>query len=567
MQSLDDTIAAVSTPAGASVVGIVRLSGPASFSILQGLLAEAPGDLAGLPAYSAVEIALRLRPGGPRVPATLYLMRGPRSYTRQDIAEIHTIGSTALLRMLLDALVERGARVAEPGEFTRRAFLAGRIDLAQAEAVLAIIEATTEAELRAASRALGGHPSRQIRRLHDALLALRARVEASIDFAEHDIELIAPGELSHALSQALADVSGQLQGADAGALPPEGIRVALCGLPNAGKSSLFNALLGRDRAIVTPVPGTTRDAIAEPLAIDGVRFRLYDTAGLALPPEGSNTFGRVTVSTASPPGAISRHPFCNGEPSSSARAGEECGVVPPHSKASGRSAAGRGPDGVPPEPSALDAVDIEAVARSRGLIAGTHIALVVLDASQPLGDAERDLWAEIQAPHKLLVLNKSDLPTAIPDAEAAGLSRPDGPPSGCPALDAPASSSAPPSAKAASSRRTPKADARIGAPVLRVSAQTGAGIPELKAALAGLVRSGRVDASPADLIWNARHRQALRRAREALERALAAAADGLGSEFVAADLRDAHDALGAITGQVVAEDILDVIFAQFCIGK
>jgi len=602
---LDDTIAAVSTPAGASAVGIVRLSGPAAFPILQSLLAESGGGLASLPPYSALETALRLRPGGPRVPATLYLMRAPRSYTRQDIAEIHTVGSAALLRVLLDALVERGARVAEPGEFTRRAFLAGRIDLAQAEAVLAVIQSTTANELRAATRALGGHPSRHIRRLHDTLLALRARVEASIDFAEHDIELISPRELCAAVSHALADVSGQLQGADAGALPPEGIRVALCGLPNAGKSSLFNALLGRDRAIVTPVPGTTRDAIAEPLVIEGVRFRLYDTAGIPsegsrTPPEGSNTFGRVTGTPASPAHPASRNPGGGSEASSCGRAGEESGVVPPHSKASGRFAAGRGPDGGPPEPSELDAVDIEAIARSRGLIAGTHIALVVLDATQPLGEGERELWSEIQAPHRLLVLNKSDLPSGISDAEAVTLSRPDGPPSGCPVLDAPASISPPPFLQTekrdagASRTRHPHAGAwgreegvptpergdeqaspsshasRIthhAWPLLRVSALTGAGVSELKAALAALVRSGRVDASPADLTWNARHRQALRRAREAIERALAAAADALGAEFVAADLRDAHDALGAITGQIVAEDLLDLIFAQFCIGK
>ncbi|MFC1805626.1 tRNA uridine-5-carboxymethylaminomethyl(34) synthesis GTPase MnmE [Planctomycetota bacterium] len=472
-----DTIVALSTPAGASPAAIVRLSGPDAFPILQGLLAERRGALGELPPYSALDTHLRLRPDGPRVPATLYLMRGPRSYTREDVAEVHTIGSTPLLRMLLDAFVEQGARVAEPGEFTRRAFLNGRIDLAQAEAVLGIIQASTDGELRAATRALTGRHSRHVHDLHDALIGLRAQLEASIDFAEHDIELVAPDDLRGAIAEALAGINDELRNADAGSLPPEGIRVALCGLPNAGKSSLFNALLAHDRAIVTDVPGTTRDAVAEPLTIDGVRFRLYDTAGLFRAPEPT----------------------------------EEASVD------------------IPGFGAMVDAIDVDAVARSRGLIAGTHIALVVLDASQPVGEGERELWAEIDAPRTMLVLSKADLPSAVADADGAALAR--------------------------------------DAPVLRVSAATGRGLPELEAALASAVRTGQVDASPADLVWNARHRQALRRAREALERARAAAAADLGAEFVAADLRNAHDALAAITGHVVPDDLLDLIFAEFCIGK
>ncbi len=454
MHSLDDTIVALSTPAGSSPRAIVRLSGPEAFHAIEALLAE-PAPLAALPCYSAVEASLRLRPGGPAIPATLYLMRAPRSYTRQHVAEVHTVGSPPLLRMLLDAFVRLGARIAEPGEFTRRAFLAGRIDLAQAEAVLAVIQAGSAGQLRAATRALRGVASHRLHELHDRLVGLRSLVEASIDFAEHDIELATPADVSAAVEDALGIIADALRAADSGALPPEGIRVAICGLPNAGKSSLFNALLGRPRAIVTPIPGTTRDAVAESLLIQGIPFRLHDTAGIA------------------------DHP---------------------------------------------DATDAEAVARARGLIAGTDIALVVLDASRPLGDAERRLWREIEAPHKLLILNKSDLPSALSEDEAPGT-------------------------------------------VLRTSALTGEGLGALRRALAGLVQGGHVEASPTDLTWNARQLEALRRAREALERARQAAAEAIGAEFLAADLRDAHDALGAITGQIVAEDLLECIFAQFCIGK
>jgi len=503
VHSLDDTIVAVSTPAGPSPRAIVRLSGPEAFPLLERLLAE-PASLAALPWYCAREARLRLHGGGPGVPATLYLMRAPRSYTRQHVAEVHTLGSPPLLRMLLDAFVERGARIAEPGEFTRRAFLAGRIDLAQAEAVLAVIQAGSVAEHRAAARALQGLASRRIHELHGRLVGLRALVEASIDFAEHDIELVSSADVLAGVDDALAIVAGELKNADAGVLPPEGIRVALCGLPNAGKSSLFNALLGRPRAIVTPIPGTTRDAVAEPLTLDGIRFRLYDTAGLA--------------------------PNCG-------MRNAECGIPPAIPPSPSPSAIGAGSDASSDHASRVtrhactlaDPIATEAITRSRGLIAGTHIALVVLDASQPLTRAERDLWHEVHAPHKLLLLNKSDLPSAISDAHVAEFA-PD-------------------------------------AAVIRTSAVTGEGLDALKRALAGLVQGGRVEATPSDLIWNARHREALRKAREALGRARQAVGEGMGEEFVAADLRDAHDALGAITGQVAPDDLLDLIFAQFCIGK
>jgi tRNA modification GTPase len=403
--------------------------------------------------------------------------------------------------MVLDALLDAGARLAMPGEFTQRAFLSGRIDLAQAEAVLAVIQATTAGEHRAAARALQGHRSRHIHELHDALLGIRAQVETAIDFAEHDIQLLARDDILGTVDAALAELGRELRHADAGALPPEGVRVALCGLPNAGKSCLFNALLGHPRAIVTDVPGTTRDAVAEPLVLESVRFRLYDTAGIA-PTEGF-------------PIPDLRFPIAEVANREAQAANRHLGI----------------PAEVPTENRPTETVDVEAALRSRGLIAGTHIALVVVDASQPLTDAERGLWHEVHAPHRLLLLNKSDLPSAISDAEAAALTE-----------------------------QAPGA-------ILWTSARTGQGLEALRQALAGLVRGGCVDASPADLVWNARHRQALRLAREALERARAATAEGLGEEYIAADLRDAHHALGAITGQVVAEDILDVIFAEFCIGK
>ena len=552
-----DTIAAVATPAGPAPVAIVRLSGPQALAIVGQLLAEPGADLGSRPPYSALEADLRLGPGKPTIPATLYLMRGPRSYTRDDVAEIHTLGSPPLVRAVLDALLDRGARLAEPGEFTRRAFLAGRIDLAQAEAVLAVIQATSDAELRAAQRALHGHASRHIHDLHDDLIGLRAQLEAAIDFAEHDIELVSAEHVADAIGDALAVVNHELHNADAGAVPPEGIRVALCGLPNAGKSSLFNALLASDRALVADAPGTTRDAVSEPLSLGGIRFRLYDTAGIGgeaacVTRHASRvTEEELTAATADEAGDESEGKF-EDEIENENEIDSE-----PRITNYGLRLTDYGPDAP---------IDAEAAARARGLIAGTHIALVVVDGSRPLGEAARELWHEIRAPHKILVLTKSDLPPCISDADALALaSGPSSPlPSGegaCPSAPRQTDERVRASGTVASSEGTE------GALRIRTSAATGEGIGELKARLAVLVRGGRVDASPTDLVWNARHRDALRRAREALERAGTAAADDLGFEFVAADLRDAHTALGAITGQIVAEDLLDVIFAQFCIGK
>lgn len=506
MHPTDDTIAALSTPSGSSPRAIVRLSGPDAFTIIERLLAGPPlataignrkseigNGLRSLPPYRALDAPLRLRPGGPLIPATLYLMRAPRSYTRQDVAEVHTIGSPPLLRMLLDAFVRLGARIAEPGEFTRRAFLAGRIRLDQAEAVLAVIQAGTAAELRAATRAVQGLASRRLHELHGRLVALRATLEASIDFAEHGIELLPEADLSLSVEDALRVVADAAGGPDAGAVPPEGIRVALCGLPNAGKSSLFNALLGHPRSIVTPIPGTTRDAVCETLAVEGIRFQLFDTAGLT--------------------------PDCR---------------LPESEICSLRSEIAN--------QSFTDPIDTEAAVRSLGLIAGAHIALVVIDASQPLTQAERELWATASAHHKLLILTKSDLPSAISDSEATALVS--------------LSPSSHPS-------RVTHQPSRI----FRLSSLTGAGLPELRAGLAASVRDGLVEATPSDLILNARQRQALQAARLALERARLALDAHLGAEFIAADLRDSHDTLGAITGKTAPDDLLDRIFARFCIGK
>ena len=273
----DDTIIAVSTASGIARRAIVRLSGPDAFRLVQECLAGGP-DLSAQPPYSRLVSELRLA-DDTLLPADLYLMRAPRSYTREDVAEIHTFGSPVLIEMIVEDFLRRGARLAQPGEFTRRAFLNGRLDLSQAEAVLQVIRSRSDAELRLALRHLDGRFSGEIEAARQRLLRVCTLAELSIDFSDQDAEIIATPELLAAINDARAAIRGLAEQARRQSGGRPGVSVAIRGRPNVGKSSLLNALLGRPRSIVTHLPGTTRDAVEETLDIDGLLFRLCDTAG------------------------------------------------------------------------------------------------------------------------------------------------------------------------------------------------------------------------------------------------------------------------------------------------
>ena len=284
MQSAEcgtETIVAVSTAAGVSARAIVRLSGPGAVQILRSLLnaefASDPTD----GTYRAFDASLTLKELA--LPARIYLMRAPASYTREDIVEFHTFGNPALLRTLMDELICRGARPAGPGEFTRRAFLNGRLDLAQAEAVEALIRARDENECRAALRALGGGLARALETARDELTALAALIELSLDFSDQDVEILSVAQAVERLAPIRRALAELAERRDAGRVARAGVRVLLFGPPNAGKSSLFNRILNQSRAIVSPHPGTTRDTIEAAAVIGGLDLLLVDTAGLRSP--------------------------------------------------------------------------------------------------------------------------------------------------------------------------------------------------------------------------------------------------------------------------------------------
>jgi len=455
-----DTIVATSSPAGRSLRAIVRLSGPEAVRTASAVFSsDRPLDR--LPSYSSAAGYVVLPREHIRCPSVAYVMLAPRSYTREDVVELHTFGAPPLLGAIVDALTAQGARPAEPGEFTRRAFLNGRIDLAQAEAVQALIRARSAAELRVAQMQLGGSLTRAVEALRRGVVHLLAEVEASIDFVDQDIRLIEPSAVAARAGQFESEVESLA--AEPAAAPKEGVLAVLCGPPNAGKSSLLNALIGADRAIVTRVPGTTRDTIEHVIEIGGIAFRLLDTAGVR-------------------------------------RAAHE--------------------------------VEEQAVERANAAAYSADLALLVVDGARPLGDSARQLWERLTGrpgTAVVTVINKSDLPHRLSAADEGRLAQ--------------------------------------RCPMVRVSALLGDGLADLRGAMLNAVRSDAVDRSAHPFWLGARHRAALRRAAAALRRARSAADGGLGLEFAAADLRDGLAALGEITGATTSDDVLDVIFSDFCIGK
>jgi tRNA modification GTPase len=460
LHPFDDTIAAISTPPGRSGIGIVRLSGPDALRIADGVFR--PASDAPPPSEQATFSTRygRVYEGDePIDEVILTVMRAPRTYTTQDVVEINCHGGIVPLRRVLELVLREGARLADPGEFTKRAYFFGRIDLAQAEAVADTINAQTEAAHKAAMHHLAGGLSRHIGEMRNRLMDVVGLVEASIDFIEDDIDFLSREELSARLQGIEGDMRELLSSAEAGRALREGLRVAIAGRPNVGKSSLMNALVRDDRVIVTPQPGTTRDVVEETINIGGFPVTLADTAGLC---------------------------------------------------------------------ESADAIERAGVDRAKDWLGRADLILLVIDGSEPLQDEDRRLLRELGASRTLVVVNKVDLPEGLLADDAGKLAS-----------------------------LSPK----------RVSALTGAGLPDLEAAIAERTWSGETAPGAEIIVTNVRHKNALERAADATGQCLQALSNGAPEEILAECLRTALNALGEITGDTATEDIINHIFDSFCIGK
>ncbi len=294
---LEDTICAVATPAGEGGIGIVRISGPGALAVAEQFVGLRSRQLLGSAPSHTLHLAdifqAGPRPGSASPPrqlvppdrdvideALVVFMKGPHSFTAEDVVEIHCHASNVVLHLVCEACLSAGARLAEPGEFTKRAYLHGRLDLSQSEAVLDTIRAKSEAALKIAQRHLRGELGQQVERMRMRFIGLLAQVEAGIDFAEEDIAFIRREDLLSSLEETGHEIRAMLETSERGIRLRDGARVVIAGRPNVGKSSLLNKLLGADRAIVTDIPGTTRDVIEESVVWDGLMITLIDTAGL-----------------------------------------------------------------------------------------------------------------------------------------------------------------------------------------------------------------------------------------------------------------------------------------------
>jgi tRNA modification GTPase len=467
----DTTIAAIATPPGSGGIGIIRISGEQALPILK-LLFKPNLCQDNLPDFKFNNRRLCygwiIDPkSGVLVDEVLAVfMQAPHTYTTEDIVEIQCHGSYLVLQQILELVFAAGAVPSFAGEFTKRAFLNGRIDLTRAEAVIDLIEARTREGLQLATGQLKGRLHRQIESIREVLIAIRAIIEVAIDFPGEDLEIINHEDLLLQLHQGvITPLQNLIAAADQGKIFREGISVVILGKPNVGKSSLLNSLLREERALVTEIPGTTRDTIEESINIRGMAVRIIDTAGIR------DTTGIV----------------------------EGMGIQ-----------------------------------RAQEKLAVAVLALLLFDSSQPLDSEDRELYKRIRGENRncpiLIVANKTDLP------EENGFSK--------------------------------NIKLLADEPLVRISAKTHAGIDLLAETIFKMMTGDAETFDPKGaIIPNVRHKDAMCKALAACEQLADGLQNNLSPDLLAIELMTALDHIGEIIGETTTEDVLDVIFNRFCIGK
>ena len=458
---MNDSIAAIATPIGEGGINIIRISGPEAVRIASALFQPQGGAKVSDLEAQRVTYGNLIDPASGQAVDEVLLIRfnAPHSYTGEDVIEIHGHGGAYVSSKILQLVLDQGARPAEPGEFTRRAFLNGRLDLSQAEAVADVIHAASDKALTSALAQLKGQLSDKLNALYDALLQVLGQLEAAIDFPEEGLEFTQKQQLELCVQDANGEIIKLVDSYRQGKIYREGLRVALVGKPNVGKSSLLNALLQEDRAIVTPHPGTTRDTLEERVRIKDIHITIVDTAGL-------------------------RH---------------EAGEIEEHG-----------------------------IERTRHALAQADLALVIFDGSHALDTNDAMLIKEVAEQRKLVLLNKSDLPTVI---DTNSLLK------------------------------------KLGEKTaLELSATKGKGLEGLREALYQSALGG-ITSGESLVITRERHRQALAQTQESLTRVSQSLQEDRSEDLIAVDLNIALEHLGGILGKTFVDDLLDQIFNDFCIGK
>lgn len=453
----DDTICAVATPSGVGAIATVRVSGPQTHAIVCSLFQRNghPFPMEQIVGYHAYYGQL-VSTEEVLDEAVVTFFKAPHSFTGEDAAEISVHGSVYIQQRLLELLIEKGTRLAMPGEFTRRAFVNRKFDLAQAEAVADLIASQNEAAHRLAMNQLKGGFSKELQVLRSELLEITSLMELELDFSEEDVEFADRSRLKSLIHDTQRHIASLTDSFRLGNAIKNGIPVAIVGETNTGKSTLLNALLGEDRAIVSDIAGTTRDTIEETMNLGGMMYRFIDTAGI-----------RDTEET-------------------------------------------------------IEKIGIERTFRTIG---EADIVLGILDASrdaESLRQGAQAIIDHVDRSHQslLLLLNKTDLDSRI---EGDGYD-------------------------------------------LKISAKTGEGLDDLRARLVALGQ-GLTHAQDTVLVTNVRHYEALRHASESLQSVQQALTDGIPTDLVAQDLREALYYLGTITGEITTDEVLGSIFGRFCIGK
>ena len=498
MTNFSDTICAPATSVGTGAISIIRISGPDAMAAVDRVVRFAAGTAADAEGYT-----LKRGRAGELDEVLVAFFRAPRSYTGEDSAEIYCHASAYIAGALLERLTEAGCRLAEPGEFTQRAFVNGKMDLAQAEAVADVIAAGSAAQHRVAMNQLRGGYSAELRELRARLLELTALLELELDFSEEEVEFADRERLRDLLDGARAHCRRLADSFRAGNAIKNGVPVAIVGAPNSGKSTLLNALLQDDRAIVSDIPGTTRDTVEECCVLDGILFRFIDTAGIR---DTADTVERLGIERSL---------------RTIAEADIVLGVVDAAGAAGAASVAG--------------AAENVSSGRAAEALSGTA-SNMDSSAEGRIAEAVRALAGKVDTDSQQLVilLNKCDI---LRDNKNV--------------IDI--------------NKIVSRAGLQEGAvSILEIAAKTGLGLDGLRSALVSRVGA---EAAGGTLVTNARHAQALRDAAASLLAVSDGLDRRLPGDLLAEDLRAALASLGTITGEITTDEVLGEIFGRFCIGK